>query len=220
MSRWVSLALACAFGFASSFSGRVVRAQSLDRAGIGFTGTIASVDSFALVVRADNGKLVTFPIEEPFRVPEGLVPGTRITVRYEVVDRTRYRLVGVKIASAPMEHDSTTEPPALLPAPPSAPEGIRQEPGTSPVLPEPQAEPETPEPAEPTPRPTAAAAAAPAEPLPAPALDASRPVRATSAAAALPAAPPTATPGSGEIATLVTLVLASGGLLWLALARV
>lgn len=220
MSRWAGLALACAFGCASVFSGRVVRAQSLDRPGIGFTGTIASVDSFALVVRADNGTLVTFPIEEPFRVPAGLVPGTRITVRYEVVDRTRYRLVGVRIASGPMAHGSTTEPPALLPAPPAAQDGIREEPGTSPVLPEPQAEPETPEPAEPTPRPTAAAAAAPAQSLPAAALDTSRPVRATTAAAALPAPPPGATPGSGEIATLVTLVFASGALLWLALARV
>ena len=197
-----------------------MRAQSLDRAGIGFTGTIASVDSFALIVRADNGKLVTFPIEEPFRVPEGLVPGTRITVRYEVVDRTRYRLVGVKIASAPMEHDSTTEPPALLPG--SAPRTGGHPPGAGHLA-------------------RSAGAAGGAGNARARKADAQADRGSGGCAGRAPArngpgylkagardvsrgsaspAPPAATTGSGEIATLVTLVLASGGLLWLALARV
>src|SRR5262245_58933705 len=117
-SRWRSVALAVLFACAALASrAPELGAQPPDPPGIGFTGTVASADSFALVVRADNGKLVTFPIEEPFRVPAGLVPGTRVTVRYEIVDRSRYRLVGVKIAGGPIEHDSTTEPPAVPPAP-------------------------------------------------------------------------------------------------------
>jgi hypothetical protein len=224
LSRWSNLALAgllvCAVVPASAPR---LRAQPLDLAGIGFTGTVASADSFALVVRADNGKLVTFPIEEPFRVPAGLVPGMRVTVRYEVVDDNRYRLVGVKIASGPMDRDSTTEPPDLSPAAPAAPSGTRQEPAAPDVLPEPQAESEpespAPSPEQPAPSPTASDTAAPPGTAYAPEPDATRHSPARAATAGLPAIPATSPPGSREITTLLTLLVASCVLFWAALAR-
>ena len=58
------------------------RTQDLDRPGTAFTGTVSTADPFKLVLRADNGKLVTFPVEDPWTVPAGLVPGTRVTVRF------------------------------------------------------------------------------------------------------------------------------------------
>lgn len=86
-------------------------AQPLDRPGEAFTGTVASADAFRLVLRADNGTLVSFAIEDPAAVPAGLVPGMRITVRYEAAEGEPYRLVGVKIAAGPIEGGSTTDPP-------------------------------------------------------------------------------------------------------------
>jgi hypothetical protein len=206
--------LAWAIVFAA---GAGLGAQSLDRPGTGFTATVASVDSFALVLRSDSGKLVTFPIEDRFKVPAGLVPGTRVTVRYEVVDGDGYRLLGVKIASGPIEHDSTTEPPSMPPASPAASDSIRQEPGNSPVLPEPTPEPEpeettpaTRETAKPSP-PGGSVAAAVSGPRPG-----AQPEAATGSLPAMPTPPP---PASREVVTMLTLLLASGALVWMALAR-
>lgn len=196
-------------------AGHDARAQPLDRAGTPFTATVASSDTFALVLRADNGTLVKFPIEDPWIVPAGLVPGTRVTVRYEVIEGNRYRLVGVKIASSPMEHGSTTDPPTMAPALPAAQDAPRREPGTSPVLPAPATE----KPAPPPDEGAGGGAAASAPPSsPAPAVGVSRPVakpRATPSPLASPDAPP---PGTREIVTLLTLLVGSSALIWLALA--
>jgi len=95
-------------------------AQPFDRPGTDFTATVASSDTLHLVLRADNGTLVTFPIEDPRAVP-ALVPGTRVTVRYERSDDGGYRLLGVRIAAGPIEPGATTDPPggdAAEPQPP------------------------------------------------------------------------------------------------------
>jgi hypothetical protein len=178
---------------------------------------VASVDSFALVLRADSGKLVNFPIEDRFKVPAGLVPGTRVTVRYEVVEGNRYRLVGVKIASGPIEHDSTTEPPSMPAASPGTSDSIRQEPGTSPVFPEPTPEPEA---EAPTPAPRQTPTSSPSGGSLAAAVSGPRPaVPPAAAAGSLPTMPAPPTPAAREMVTMLTLLLASGALVWMALAR-
>lgn len=197
-------------------AGHEARAQPLDRAGTAFTATVASSDTFALVLRADNGTLVRFPIEDPWTVPAGLVPGTRVTVRYEVIDGNHYRLIGVKIASTPMEPGSTTDPPTLAPALPSAEDAPRREPDTSPVLAVPGSEKPTPPPEEGAA--SGVAAASPPASL-APAADVSLPSARPSATPSPLASPDTPPPGAREIVTLLTLLLGSSALIWIALAR-
>jgi hypothetical protein len=206
----------------------LVGAQPLDKPGTAsrsFTATVASADAFKLVLRADNGKLVTFPVDDPWTIPAGLVPGTRVTVRYDAAD-DGYRLVAVKIASGPIEPGSTTEPPDLSPAPPSAPAGLRKQPGTSPALP--QAEPEpTPEPtpqatAQPEQSPTATEEAAAAVGPRAPERSGLGPARAGTAGAVARVRPERAgspPAGARELVTLATLLVVSSALLWVAFAQ-
>jgi hypothetical protein len=101
-------------------------AQPLDRSGAGaLTGTFVSADALTVVVRTDEDTLVTFLMEDQASVPAGLVPGTRVTVRYDVAADGRYRVVRVGAASFPPEAGSTTSlplPPAAAPTPaPPAP---------------------------------------------------------------------------------------------------
>jgi hypothetical protein len=96
-------------------------AQPLDRSGAGaLTGTFASADALTVVVRTDEQALVTFSVEDQASVPAGLVPGMRVTVRYDVDDDGRYHVVRVGAASYPPEAGSTTSlppPPAAAPTP-------------------------------------------------------------------------------------------------------
>ncbi len=87
-------------------------AQPLDRSGTAaLNATVISVDKGAVVVRADDGEVVTFAIDGGSFVPDGLVAGTRVTVRYQVLDGGRYRAVRVGIAAFPPEAGSTTAAP-------------------------------------------------------------------------------------------------------------
>jgi hypothetical protein len=105
----------------------------------------------------------------------------------------------------------------MPPASPAASDSIRQEPGNSPVLPEPTPEPEpeettpaTRETAKPSP-PGGSVAAAVSGPRPG-----AQPEAATGSLPAMPTPPP---PASREVVTMLTLLLASGALVWMALAR-
>jgi hypothetical protein len=103
-----------------------LEAQPLDRPGAGaLTGTFVSADAQTVVVRTDEQALVTFSVEDQASVPTGLMPGMPVTVRYDVTDDGRYRVVRVGVASYPPEPGSTTSlppPPAAAPtpAPPAA----------------------------------------------------------------------------------------------------
>jgi len=76
----------------------------------GLTATLVSMDGTSLVVRADNGTLVPFRLDNESTVPAGLVPGTRVTVRYEPLE-AGYRVDTVGIPRIPSDPDATTEPP-------------------------------------------------------------------------------------------------------------
>ena len=132
-----SLLLQCSIAIAALFIAIGMRvdssavAQPLDRSGAeALTATVVSADKSTIVVRADDGSLVTFFVDGGAFVPDGLVAGTRVTIRYQVVDGGRYQAVRVGIASFPPEAGSTTAvPPAA--EPPSSP------PATSTPTPEP-----------------------------------------------------------------------------------
>jgi hypothetical protein len=98
-----------------------LEAQPLDRSGAGaLTGTFVSADAQTVVVRTDQQALVTFSVEDQASVPAGLMPGMPVTVRYDVTDDGRYRVVRVGVASYPPEPGSTTSlppPPAAAPTP-------------------------------------------------------------------------------------------------------
>ena len=98
-----------------------LEAQPLDRSGAGaLTGTFVSADAQTVVVRTDEQALVTFSVEDQASVPAGLMPGMPVTVRYDVTDDGRYRVVRVGVASYPPEPGSTTSlppPPAAAPTP-------------------------------------------------------------------------------------------------------
>jgi len=67
-------------------------AQPLDRSGTGaLTAAIVSVDPRYVVVRTDDGTLVPFGVDGNSSVPDGLVTGTRVTVRYQAVGPGRYQ---------------------------------------------------------------------------------------------------------------------------------
>lgn len=84
-----------------------------------FTATLVSTDATRLVVKADGGAVVTFVVDSTSSIPAGLVPGSRVTVRYEVAEGNQYRVASVGIPKIPLEGGSTTEPP---PMPPEVPE--------------------------------------------------------------------------------------------------
>jgi hypothetical protein len=199
----IALALAT---WAGVWAGTAAVAQPLDRPGTAFTGTVASADAFRLVLRADNGVLVSFAIEDPTTVPAGLVSGMRVTVRYEKADGQGYRLVGVKIASEPIEPGSTTDPPVGEPSTST----LSEQPATPPAPAPPEAERPRLEAAA-TPPVVAATAARSAEsagPRLAASPETSRPLQ-TPRPAPLPPAP-----GLREIATLAALLVVAGMLLW------
>jgi hypothetical protein len=76
-----------------------------------FTATLVSSDATRLVVQADDGSVVTFVVDTTSSIPPGLVPGSRVTVRYELADGNRYRVASVGIPKIPLEGGSTTQPP-------------------------------------------------------------------------------------------------------------
>jgi hypothetical protein len=126
--------LLASFGLLIAVASRSpLEAQPLDRSGAGaLTGTLVSADTVAVAVRTEEGTIVAFTVENPASVPAGLLPGTRVTVRYDVPEPNRYVVVRVGVASYPPEPGSSTavrvpaaEPPpttAPTPSPPSAQE--------------------------------------------------------------------------------------------------
>ena len=207
--RSIRIALLAVTVWAGS-SATFASAQPLDRPGEAFTGTVASADAFKLVLRADNGTLVSFAIEDPAGVPAGLVPGMRITVRYEATEGEPYRLVGVKIASGPIEGGSTTDPPAQRsssaiafeqPAPPLPPE----------TIPQVASEPPQTAVAEST-----RASQASAEPR---MTEPARPVEAAVRPSSQPQRQLSSTPTPREIAALAALLVVASLLLWAAYVR-
>jgi hypothetical protein len=154
-------------------------AQPLDRSGAGaLTGTFVSADALTVVVRTDEDTLVTFLMEDQASVPAGLVPGTRVTVRYDLAADGRYRVVRVGAASFPPEAGSTTS----LPLPPAA------APTPAPPAPSP-----SPPPATQDASPSARAAPSPARAV----LLADEPIRAASVPVARDSAPAAAATSAG-----------------------
>jgi len=86
------------------------------RANGALTATLVSIDATRLVVQADNGEVVTFVVDATSSIPPGLVPGSRVSVRYDVADGDRYRVASVGIPKIPLEPGSTTDPPPTAPA--------------------------------------------------------------------------------------------------------
>jgi hypothetical protein len=87
----------------------------------GLTATLVSMDGTMLVVRTDDGTLVPFRLDNESTVPAGLVPGTRVTVRYEPLE-AGYRVDSVGIPRIPSDPDATTEPPPEATPAPTSPE--------------------------------------------------------------------------------------------------
>ncbi|HJS59130.1 MAG TPA: hypothetical protein VKA01_13595 [Vicinamibacteria bacterium] len=204
-TRTALLAVVAWAGSSATFAG----AQPQDRPGEAFTGTVASADAFRLVLRADNGTLVSFAIEDPAAVPAGLVPGMRITVRYEATEGEPDRLVGVRIASGPLEGGST-DPPAQRsssasvveqPAPPLPPETTPRAASAPPRA----AVAETTQASQASAKPRAAE---PAQPVEAAAGPSSQPRRTLSP-----------TPAPREVAALAALLVVASLLLWAAYVR-
>src|SRR5262245_3117171 len=81
----------------------------------GLTATLVSLGGTSLVVRADNGTLVPFVLDNDSTVPAGLVQGTRVIVRYEPVEGVGYRVDTVGIPRIPTDPDASTEPPPEMP---------------------------------------------------------------------------------------------------------
>jgi hypothetical protein len=108
-------------GLALVASSTRLSGQPLDRSGAGsLTGAFVSGDAVSVVIRTDEGTFVAFVVGDQTSVPDGLVPGTRVTVRYDVGADGRYRVVRVSAASFPPEPGSTTSlppPPAAAPTP-------------------------------------------------------------------------------------------------------
>src|SRR5262249_5842671 len=105
-------------------------AQPLDRSGAGaLTGTLVSADTVAAAVRTGEGRMGTVSVEIPASVPAGLLPGTRVTVRYDVAEKGRYRVVRLGVASFPPEAGSSTTvpspPPETAPAPAATPLAVQ-----------------------------------------------------------------------------------------------
>jgi len=106
----------------------------------GLTATLVSLGGMSLVVRADNGTLVPFVLDNDSTVPAGLVQGTRVTVRYDPVEGIGYRVDTVGIPRIPSDPDASTEPPPELPpaatpleaAPPSPQETPEPPPAAAP----------------------------------------------------------------------------------------
>jgi hypothetical protein len=84
----------------------------------GLTATLVSMNGATLVVRADDGSLVPFRLDNESMVPAGLVPGTRVTVRYEPLE-AGYRVDSVGIPRIPSDPGATTEPPPEATPPPA-----------------------------------------------------------------------------------------------------
>ena len=206
VTRTALLAVAWA-GLSATLAG----AQPLDRSGEAFTGSVASADAFRLVLRADNGTLVSFAIEDPAAVPAGLVPGMRITVRYEAAEGEPYRLVGVKIASGPIEGGST-DPPAQR----SSSATVVEQP--APPLPTettPRAATAPPQAAVTETR-QASQSQASAEPR---AAEIAQPVEAAPGPSSQPRRTLSPTPALREVAALAALLVVAGLLLWAAYVR-
>lgn len=106
--------------------------QAFEAAGGSLTATMISADATAFIVRADNGAIVTFYVDNASSIPAGLVPGSRVTVRYDALGGNRYRVASVGIPRIPFDPGSTTEPP---PQPPEATLPIATAPREAPVQP-------------------------------------------------------------------------------------
>jgi hypothetical protein len=105
----------------------------------GLTATLVSLGGTSLVVRADNGTLVPFVLDNDSTVPAGLVQGTRVSVRYEPVEGVGYRVDTVNIPRIPSDPDASTEPPPEMPpaatpleAAPPSPQETPEPPATAP----------------------------------------------------------------------------------------
>ena len=105
----------------------------------GLTATLVALGGMSLVVRADNGTLVPFVLDNDSTVPAGLVQGTRVTVRYEPVEGVGYRVATVGIPRIPSDPDASTEPPPEMPpaattleTPPPSPQETPEPPAARP----------------------------------------------------------------------------------------
>ena len=95
---------------------------SLEESDADLVATLLSHDVISLVVKADDGNLVRFAVDESSQVPAGLVAGNRVVVGYKSdLAKGRYRVVRVRIPSAPVEPGSTTPPPPLPDVEPQRP---------------------------------------------------------------------------------------------------
>ena len=70
-----------------------------------FVGTFVAADGTSLVVRADDGDQVTFLVDRETDMPAGFVAGTRVLVRFEVLEDRRYRAASVSPPRIPLEAD-------------------------------------------------------------------------------------------------------------------
>lgn len=203
-----------AFAFAG-FAGPAV-AQPADKTSSEFTGTVVTANAFQLVLRADNGAVVSFAIEDPAGVPAGLVAGLRVTVAYEATPGAANRLVGVKIASGPFESGSTTDPPAESPSVPAPDMGPPDAPPAT-ASPTTTTQPRTVQDAASAP-PAEAGASAPVSAAEAPAAGLAQSVAATRRDATRERTASTL-PALGEVAALAALLLVSSLLMWAAFLR-
>src|SRR5262245_1751246 len=101
----------------------------------GLTATLVSLGGMSLVVRADNGTLVPFVLDNDSTVPAGLVQGTRVAVRYEPVEGVGYRVDTVGIPRIPSDPDASTEPPPQMPPAPTTLEATPPSPQETPEPP-------------------------------------------------------------------------------------
>jgi hypothetical protein len=64
-------------------------------------GTVVSSTGTALVVRTDQGPEITLDVDNTSTVPAGLIAGTRVLVRYQVLDGGHLHVVSVDLPRAP-----------------------------------------------------------------------------------------------------------------------
>ena len=70
-----------------------------------FVGTFVAADGTSLVVRADDGDQVRFLVDRETDMPAGFVAGTRVLVRFEVLEDRSYRAASVSPPRIPLEAD-------------------------------------------------------------------------------------------------------------------